>query len=113
MHAWNLPLTMWFLAAYLMASHSNGVSGLQLQKQLGLGSFRTARLLLGKLRSAMVDPDRNLLSGLVEVDETSIRHRTGSGAVGRGRSHMGKLMIVGEVKIESGGGKLLWTRSPI
>ena len=51
--------------------------------------------------SAMVDPDRKLLSGLVEIDETSIRHRTGNCAVGRGRSHKGKLMIVGAVEIES------------
>ena len=67
-----LPLTTWFLAAYLVATHSNGISGLQLQKQLALGSYRTAWLLLGKLRASMVDPGRNLLSGLVEIDETSI-----------------------------------------
>ena len=100
MHASNLPLTMWYWAAYLMATHSNGISGVQLQKQLGLGSYSTAWLLLGKLRSAMVDSDRNPLSGLVEIDETSIRHRTGNGAVGRGRSHKGKLMIVGAVETE-------------
>ena len=67
-----LPLTTWFWAAYLVATHSNGISGLQLQKQLALGSYRTAWLLLGKLRASMVDPGRNLLSGLVEIDETSI-----------------------------------------
>ena len=66
-----------------MATHSNGTSGLQLQKQFGLGSYSTMWLLLGELRSAMVGPDRNPLSRLVEIDEASIRHRTGSGAVGR------------------------------
>ena len=71
-----LPLVTWFWAVYLMTSHSNGISALQLQKQLALGSYRTAWLLLGKLRAAMVNPDRNLLSGLVEIDETSIRCRT-------------------------------------
>ena len=103
MHASNLPLTTWFWAVYLMATHSNGISGLQLQKQLGLGlgSYSTAWILLGKPRSAMVDPDRNPLSGLVEIDETSIRHRTGNGAVGRGRSHKGKLMIAGSVETET------------
>ena len=101
LHASNQPLTTWFWAVYLMATHSNGISGLQLQKQLGLGSYSTARLLLGKLRYAMGDPDRNPLSGLVEIDETSIRHRTGNGAVGRGRSHKGKLMIVGAVETET------------
>ena len=38
LHASKLPLTVWFWAAYLMATHSNGISALQLQKQLGIGS---------------------------------------------------------------------------
>ena len=42
MHASKLPLTIWFWAAFLMATHSNGISALQLQSQLGLGSYRTA-----------------------------------------------------------------------
>ena len=37
MHHSKLPLTTWFWAAYLMATHSNGISALQLQRQLGLG----------------------------------------------------------------------------
>ena len=37
-----LPLTTWFRAAYLMATHSNGISALQLQRQLGLGSYKSA-----------------------------------------------------------------------
>jgi Transposase zinc-ribbon domain len=50
MHHSKLPLTTWFWAAYLMATHSNGISALQLQRQLGLGSYRSAWLLCGKLR---------------------------------------------------------------
>ena len=42
LHASKLPLTVWFWAAYLMATHSNGISALQLQKQLGIGSYRTS-----------------------------------------------------------------------
>ena len=42
LHASKLPLTVWFWAAYLMATHSNGISALQLQKQLGIGSYRSA-----------------------------------------------------------------------
>jgi hypothetical protein len=41
MHGSKLPLTAWFWAAYLMATHSNGISALQLQKQLGLGSYKS------------------------------------------------------------------------
>ena len=32
MHHSKLPLTAWFWAAYLMATHSNGISALQLQR---------------------------------------------------------------------------------
>ena len=76
LHGSKLDLTIWFWAAYLMATHSNGMSALQLQKQLGLGSYRSAWMLAAKLRRAMVDPDRNPLSGLVEIDETSLPFRT-------------------------------------
>ena len=76
MHGSKLSLEIWFWAAYLMATHSNGISALQLKKQLGLGSYKTAWLLCVKLRRAMVDPDRTALPGLVEVDESSIPHRT-------------------------------------
>ena len=31
MHGSKLSLTVWFWAAYLMATHSNGISALQLQ----------------------------------------------------------------------------------
>ena len=58
MHGSKLPLTVWFWAAYLMATHSNGIAALQLQKQLGLGSYKSAWLLCGKLRRATVAPDR-------------------------------------------------------
>ncbi len=40
MHRTKLPLTVWFWAAHLMATHSNGMSAQQLK--LGLGSYKTA-----------------------------------------------------------------------
>ncbi|HIJ43997.1 MAG TPA: transposase [Rhodospirillaceae bacterium] len=76
MHASKLALHVWLWAAYLMATHSNGISAMQLWQQLGLGSYKSAWLLAAKLRRAMVDPERNPLSGLVEIDETTINHRT-------------------------------------
>ena len=65
MHGSHLPLKVWFTAAHIVTSHSNGISALQLQAQLGLGSYKSAWLLLQKLRHAMVDPDRSLLKGIV------------------------------------------------
>jgi len=72
MHGSKLPLTVWFWASYLMATHSNGISARQIGRQLGLGSYKSAWLLCAKLRRAMVSPARALSSGLVEVDETQI-----------------------------------------
>ena len=104
MHASKLPLTMWFWAAFLMATHSNGISALQLQSQLSLGSYRTAWMLAAKLRRAMVNPERAPLSGLVEADETIIPFRTKSDpvVVPAGRSGVGKMLVAGAVEIDGG-----------
>lgn len=101
MHGSKLPMTTWFWAAYLMASHSNGISALQLMKQLGLGSYRTAWMLCHKLRRAMVNPQRSLLSGWVEVDETLIPYRTkqDSLAGSKGRSHDGRMAVIAAVEL--------------
>jgi len=103
LHGSKLALQVWLWAAYLMATHSNGISALQLQKQLGLGSYKSAWLLCAKLRRAMVDPGRNLLSGLVEVDETTVNYRTRTdpAAGGQGRSGTGKLGIAGAVELDN------------
>ena len=104
MHGSKLPLTVWFWAAYLMATHSNGISALQLQKQLGIGSYRSAWLLAHKLRTVMVDPERNPLSGLIEIDEASLPFHTKSDPPGtaRGRSHDGKMLIIGAIELGDG-----------
>ncbi len=69
MHRSRMPLTMWFQAAYLVTTHTPGMSALQFQRQIGLYSYQTAFTMLHKLRSAMVKTARSILSGLVEVDE--------------------------------------------
>jgi hypothetical protein len=103
MHRSHLPLTIWFWAAFMMATHSNGMSALQLQKQLGIGSYKSAWLLAMKLRQAMVDPGRALLAGLVEADEASIalRSKTDPPAGGQGRSHRGKMLLVVAAEVVS------------
>ena len=105
MHGSKLPLTAWFWAAWLMATHSNGISALQLRNQLGLGSYKSAWLLCAKLRRAMVAPGRLPLAGLAEVDETEIPLRTKDDPVARGggRSHQGKMLVAGAVEVADGG----------
>jgi hypothetical protein len=70
-----------------------------------LGSYKTAWLLCAKLRASMVAPERNPLDGLVEVDDTEIacRSKNDPPTGGRGRSHQGKILVVGAVEVHDGG----------
>lgn len=105
MHRTHLALRTWLFAAHIVTSHSNGISALQLQAQLGLGSYKSAWLLLQKLRRAMVDPDRSMLEGVVEVDETAIplRSKDDPPAGGQGRSPQGKMLVAGAVELSPEG----------
>jgi len=53
-----------------MVGQKNGVSALGLQHVLGLSRYETAWTIAHKMRKAMVNPSREQLSGVVEVDET-------------------------------------------
>jgi ISXO2-like transposase domain len=96
LHRTKLPLTAWFWAAHLMSTHSNGMSARQLEDQLGL-TYRTAWLLTQKLRRSMVDPDREPLEGLVEVDQAEIPFRAGDTVFDPGNA--GKILIAGAVEV--------------
>ena len=105
MHHSKLPLTVWFWAAYLMATHSQWHLGSATAAPLAFGFYKTAWLLCAKLRCSMLAPGRSLLTGLVEVDETEIPCRSKDDPVtgGGGRSHQGKMLVVGAVEVEDGG----------
>ena len=66
------PLSTWFAAIWFLTSQKNGMSALGLQRVLGFGSYETAWAWMHKLRRAMVRPERDQLSGIVELDETMI-----------------------------------------
>src|SRR3989441_5389195 len=72
LHNTKTPLTLWLWAAYLMTTDKRGVSALLLQRQLGLGRYETAWMILHKLRRAMVNGSREPLRGGVEIDDTWI-----------------------------------------
>lgn len=100
LHRSHIPLTEWFWAAYLVATHTPGISALQLQKQLGLGSYRTAWLMLHKLRRAMVNIQREPLHTKVEVDEVYIG---GPEENLYGRKLRDKALVVGAVEVRGRG----------
>lgn len=101
LHGTRLPLTQWFRAAYLVTTHTPGVSALQLQRQLGLPRYETTWTMLQKLRRAMVRPDRTPLREKVEVDETYV----GAPEVGLrgGRELRNKALVVAAVEVRGKG----------
>jgi transposase-like protein len=69
----HLKLSIWAKAFHLMCSSKKGVSALQLQRELGLGSYKTAWFLAHRIREAMrCAPLAGMLKGDVQVDETYI-----------------------------------------
>ena len=97
MHRSRQPLRLWFQAAYLVTTHTPGMSALQFQRQIGLKSYQTAFTMLHKLRAAMVRGGRDRISGLVEVDETYVGGER-KGPSGRGA--LGKVIVAGAVDVK-------------
>ena len=66
------PLHKWVLAFHLLCSSKKGFSACQLQRELGLGSYRTAWFMLHRVRHAFSELAGAKLQGAVEVDETYV-----------------------------------------
>ena len=64
-----LSLPVWFQLIWWFMGQKSGASALSLQKNFGIGSYRTAWRLLQKLRLCMDQIGRPFLNGKVEVDE--------------------------------------------
>lgn len=71
-HKTRKPLRVWFRAMWWLTNQKYGANALGLQHELELGSYQTSWTWLHKLRRAMVRPGRDLLAGVVEVDETLV-----------------------------------------
>ena len=93
------PLSVWFWAAYLVASQTPGMSAVQFQRQLGLSRYETAFQILHKLRAGMVRPDQDRIGGKpdehVEADETYVGGRTR----GKGRGVHDMVLVAGAVEV--------------
>jgi len=74
----HLPLETWFTATLLLCQAKKGMSACQVQRTLGI-SYKTAWFLCHRIRAAMMQADKPMLSGKVEMDETFI------GGVNRGK----------------------------
>jgi len=68
----HLPLNKWFLATLLLCEAKKGMSACQIQRTLGIGSYKTAWYLCHRIRHAMVESQKTYLAGKVEMDETYV-----------------------------------------
>ena len=71
----HLPLSIWFMAVLLLCEAKKSMSALQLKRTiwgLNKGSYKTAWYLCHRIRKAMSDIEKPMLSGTVEIDETFV-----------------------------------------
>ena len=86
----------WFMAVWLLCTQKTGVSAKTLQRDLKVG-YKTAWLILQKLRQATVRAERSPLCGTVEVDETYVGgEESGIG----GRQLVGKALVAIAVELD-------------
>ena len=101
----NYPLIIWFKVMFLMLSSKKGISALQIQHMMGMGSYHTALGMCHKVRSALGNVEFRKLAGFVEVDETYVggkaknKHGGGSsGGLGIRRGVATKIAVIGAVR---------------
>jgi hypothetical protein len=99
------PLTVWFEACWMFASQKDGMSALSLQRSLEIGSYPTAWAMLHRLRSVLVRPGRDRLTGTVEVDETYIGGEEPGLRGGRAKGKKALVGVAVEVKEPRGYGR--------
>lgn len=99
LHDTRTPLVSWFYAMYLFATTRHGVSGKELQRQLGV-TYKTAYRIGMQIRKLMGAADFDgLLAGHIQADEAYVGGRRSGGK--RGRGAPGKTIVMG--MIEEGG----------
>lgn len=99
LHDTRTPLVSWFYAMYLFATTRHGVSGKELQRQLGV-TYKTAYRIGMQIRTLMGSADFDgLLAGHIQADEAYVGGRRSGGK--RGRGAPGKTIVMG--MIEEGG----------
>jgi len=101
LHKTRTDLVFWFWIIYLVCSDKRGVSASFISNHLQL-SYKTAWLILHKIRKAMQDRDSLYkLTGMIEMDETFIGSPSeGNNKRGRG-SEKAKVVIEVSIKNDS------------
>src|ERR1700690_3411312 len=90
----HLALNKWFLATLLLCEAKKGISACQIQRTLGIGSYKTAWSLCHRIRAAMNEVNKAMLDGKIEMDETYVGGRAPKGQGYTGR-HTKKEIVIG------------------
>ncbi len=99
-HDTHLPLLKWFVAVYLLCESRKGMSANQIKRTLGI-SYKTAWYLCHRIRHAMKESSRDMLDGIVEMDETFVggkaknMHAKDRAKKIQGRGKVGKEVVIG------------------
>jgi transposase-like protein len=100
-HHTHLPIQKWFLAVSLILNAKKGISARQLSRDLEVNKDTAWRIAM-KIREAMLQKwQRDLLTGIVEMDETFIGGKPRRGRdknIKRGRGSEKKTPVVGMVE---------------
>lgn len=94
-HKTHKPLRLWFAAIFLFVSSKQGISAMELGRQLAMREA-TAWTWLHKIRRCLGGRARGLLSGIVEVDET-YEGGVEPGVLGRGARSKSLVAVAVEV----------------
>lgn len=101
------PLTSWFHVIFLFASSKNGVSGKEIERQIGV-TYKCAWRMGHKVRELMDEGDI-MLQGIVEIDESLIGGKVKGGKRGWGAENktclFGMIEKGGKVKVTTVGGR--------
>ncbi len=96
----NKPLRDWFRVIHRMLVSKKGVSALQLHREMGFGSYKTAWYMCHRVRAGLANEEFRKLIGVVEVDETYIGGKNSNkhGPHNRKGGPMNKTAVIGAVQ---------------
>ncbi len=95
----NKDLRDWFRVIHMMLTSKKGISALQVHRQMGFGSYKTAWYMCHRVRAGLAQEEFRQLMGIVEVDETYIGGDDNNRHIGKKQGKFkGKSVVIGAVE---------------